>query len=79
MSMQTLQREFKNVPTDASLVRSSTNLSLNRLETVSEGDTVLSCNNPEVNLRKQVSGLTVIVPVLSLEGSPLMPCTPTKD
>jgi len=78
MSKQTLQREFKNVPTDASLVCSSTNLSLNRLETVSEGDTVLSRNNPEVNLRKQVSGLTVIVPVLSLEGSPLMPCTPAK-
>ena len=63
MNMQTLQPEFKNVPTDASLVRSSTNLSLNRLETVSERGIVLGCNNPEVNLRKQVSGLIVTVPV----------------
>jgi len=76
--MQTLQPKFKNVPTDASLVRSSTTLPLNRNESASVVEKVLSCNNPEVNLRKQVSGLTVIVPVLSLEGSPLMPCTPVK-
>jgi len=75
MNMQTLQREFKNVPTDASLVRSSTTLPLNRNESASVVGKVLSCNNPEVNLHwKRVSGLKVIVPVLSLKGSPLMPC-----
>jgi len=78
MSKQTLQREFKNVPTGAPLACSSTSTPLNRLETVSVASGILSCNNPEVGQRKQVSGLKVTVPVLSINGSPLMPCSLTK-
>jgi hypothetical protein len=50
MGEQTLQLKFKNVPTGTPLACSSTSLSLNRLETVSERDKVLGCNNPEVDL-----------------------------
>jgi len=78
MSKQTLQLKFKNVPTDTSLVCSSTTLPLNRNERASVVEKVLDCNNPEVNQRKQVSELKAIVPVLSFEGKPLMPCTQTK-
>lgn len=39
---------------------------------------LLSCNIPDVNQRKQVSGHKATVLVLSVEGKPLMPCTPTK-
>jgi len=70
MGKQTLQREFKNVPTGAPLACSSTTLPLNRNESASVVGKVLSCNNPEVGLREQVSGLKVIVPVLSITGSP---------
>ena len=78
MNMQTLQPKFKNVPTDASLVCSSTSTPLNRNESASVVSKVLSCNNPEVGLRKQTSGPKAIVFVLSVTGSPLMPCTPAK-
>ena len=78
MSKQTLQREFQNVPTGAPLACSSTTLPLNRDERTSVVGIVLSCNNPEVGQRKQVSGLKVTVPVLSITGSPLMPCSLTK-
>ena len=66
MSEQTLQSKFKNVPTGTSLACSSTSLSLNRDERTSEIGKVLGCNNPEVNLRTQASGLKVVVPVLSI-------------
>jgi len=78
MSKQTLQREFQNVPTGAPLTCSSTSTPLNRDERTSVASRVLSCNNPEVGQRKQVSGLKVTVPVLSINGSPLMPCSLTK-
>jgi len=78
MSKQTLQREFKNVPTGAPLTCNSTSTPLNRDERTSVASGILSCNNPEVGLRKRVSGRKVIVPVLSITGSPLMPCTPAK-
>ena len=78
MSKQTLQREFKNVPTGAPLACSSTSTPLNRDERTSVASRILSCNNPEMGLRKQVSGLKVTVPVLSITGSPLMPCSLTK-
>ena len=78
MSKQTLQREFQNVPTGAPLTCSSTSTPLNRDERTSVASRVLSCNNPEVGQRKQVSGLKVTVPVLSINGSPLMPCSLAK-
>ena len=77
--MQTLQREFKNVPTDASLVCSSTSCELNREETLSAHSKVLICNNPEVNQHQlQTGGLKVKVFVLNINGKPLMPCSITK-
>jgi len=80
--MQTLQLELKNVPTDASLVCSSTNSSLNRSESDSGMNNLkngkLDCNNPEVNQRAQTPGFKSIVFVLSISGKPLMPCTCTK-
>ena len=78
MSKQTLQLEFKNVPTGAPLACSSTTLPLNRDERTSVVGKVLSCNNPEVGQRKQVSELKATVPVLSINGSPLMPCSLAK-
>ena len=48
--MQKLQAKLKNVPRNTSLVPCSTNLLLNRKETLSATDIVLTCNNPEVNL-----------------------------
>jgi len=76
--MQTLQLELKNVPTDTSLVCSSTNLVLNRSESDSVQDKVLDCNNPEVNQREQTPGFKSILFVLSVTGKPLMPCTSAK-
>jgi len=76
--MQTLQLKFKNVPTGTSLVCSSTTLPLNRNESASVVGVQLGCNNPEVNQRSQVTGLKAVVPVLSINGSPLMPCSSAK-
>ena len=49
--MQKLQIELKNVPTDTSLVCSSTNSGLNKEEILSDQNKVLTCNNSEENLR----------------------------
>ncbi len=80
--MQTLQREFKNVPTDASLVCSSTSRALNREETLSAHGKVLICNNPEVNQPQQGGDSNLRVSnkvfVLSMSGKTLMPCKPQK-
>jgi hypothetical protein len=76
--MQTLQLKFKNVPTGTSLACSSTTLPLNRDERTSVAEKVLDCNNPEVNQRARTPGLKGIVFVLSIDGSPLMPCTYAK-
>jgi len=77
--MQTLQREFKNIPTDSSLVCSSISNELNKEETLSAHGKVLICNNPEVNLhQQQTGGLKAVVFVLNINGLPLMPCSKTK-
>ena len=77
--MQTLQRELKNIPTDASLVCSSISDELNREETLSAHSKVLICNNPEVNQHQlQTGGLKVKVFVLNINGEPLMPCSNAK-
>jgi len=54
--MQKLQVELENVPRDASLVPCSTSLQLNRDQSLSVVDTVLACNNPEVNHRQHTGG-----------------------
>ena len=55
--MQKLQAKLKNVPRNASQVPCSTNLLLNREETLSATDIVLTCNNPEVNQAAKADAL----------------------
>lgn len=77
--MQKLQLKLKNVPTDAPQVCSSTSGGLNRDESLSARGMVLSCNNPEVDQPQfHTGGLKTSVYVLSIEGKPLMPCSPAK-
>jgi hypothetical protein len=78
--VQTLQLKFKNVPADTSLVCSSTSSPLNSLETNSEKNIVLDCNNPEVTQQSNRTECktTKSVFVVSKSGRPLMPCKPRK-
>lgn len=77
--MQTLKRRTKkNTPTDAPQVRGNCGLSLNKEETLSVANSKTRFNNPEVDQRQQAGGLKANVLVLSLEGKPLMPCSPAK-
>ena len=78
--MQKLQVKLKNVPTNTSLVCSSTSLQLNKEETLSVVDKVLDCNNPEVNQVQQTErSLKAKVFVLNKQGKPLMPCSYAKS
>ena len=49
--MQKLQGKLKNIPRNTSLVPCSISSGLNKEETPSDQDKVLTCNNPEENLR----------------------------
>jgi len=83
--MQQFKVELKNTPTDASQVRSSVNLPLNRDQSLSVVDDPVSedkltLNNPEVNRVQQTErSLKSKVFVLSKQGNPLMPCTYAKS
>jgi len=82
--MQKFKEEFQNVPTNASLVCSSTNLMLNREDTLSASNrlerSTLTLNNPEVNRVQQTGrSLKVFVFVLNMQGIPLMPCSYAKS
>ena len=78
--MQKLQAKLKNVPRNASQVPCSTNLLLNREETLSATDIVLTCNNPEVNRVQQTERpVKSKVFVLNSQGKPLMPCSYAKS
>ena len=61
--MQKLQAKSKNVPTDASLVCSSTTLPLNKEETPSVAEKSLTCNNLEVNLLQHIGEQVLRLPV----------------
>lgn len=80
--MQKLQAKLKNVPKDAHQVLCSTNLLLNKEETLSATDIVLTCNNPDGDQsgsnQKQNTSVSVKVYVLNMRGMPLMPCSPRK-
>ena len=83
--MQKLSVESKNVPLDVQLflARSSTSLPLNKQDTVSVADGLkngrLTDNTPEGIQPEYTQGLKANkVYVLSIEGKPLMPCTPCK-
>jgi hypothetical protein len=78
--MQKLQAKFKNVPKDTSLVLCSTNCQLNKEDTLSVDDIVLTCNNPEENRVQQTErSLKAKVFVLNYDGKPLMPCSYAKS
>ena len=77
--MQKLGKKLKNVPTDTSLVCSSTSSSLNKVQRLSEKNMCYSHNSPEVNLPEYTQGHKAnYVYVLNIKGNPLMPCTPCK-
>jgi hypothetical protein len=78
--MQQLQGKLKNVPRNVPLVPCSTNSSLNKEETLSVKNKVLTCNNSEVDLPQHTEGqkVSVNVYVISKDGKPLMPTTPRK-
>ena len=76
--MQKLEVKLKNVPRNASPVSCSTNLSLNKDESLSVVSKVLAFNNPEVNQPQHIGGLKDIIYVLNINRMPLMPCSPAK-
>ncbi|OIQ06228.1 MAG: hypothetical protein COS36_04400 [Candidatus Altarchaeum sp. CG03_land_8_20_14_0_80_32_618] len=61
--------DFKNAPADASLVCSSVNCSLNREETLSVYDILLTDNIPEENQRSGRTGQDLQVPVLNMQAN----------
>lgn len=70
--MQQLQVELKNVPVDTSLVHCTTSSVLNKDDSLSVQNKVLTCTNPEVNLRQHTDGQNLrvsdIVYVLNQDG-----------
>ena len=72
------QRRKTNTPTNASQVRGNCDLQLNRDESLSVSSSKTCFNNPEVNQSQHTARLKTIVYVISIEGKPLMPCTPAK-
>ena len=80
--MQKLGKKLKNVPTDASLVCSSTSSSLNSVQRHSEKNVRCSHNIPEVNQPQCKEGqnlrVSVKVYILNMRGNPLMPCYPRE-
>ena len=83
--MQQFKAKLKYVPTDAPQVCSSTSTPLNRDESLSVASKVLTLNNLEVDPPQHKEGqssktfeVPAIVCVLSVEGKPLMPCSPRK-
>lgn len=72
------QRRKTNTPTSASQARGNCDLQLNKEETLSVASLKTCSNNPEVNQHQHTGGRKVIVYVLSIDGKPLMPCTPSK-
>lgn len=77
--MQKLKQRTKtNTPMDAPQVRSNCGLSLNKEETLSVADLKTCINNPEVDLSQHTAKPKAIVYVVSIDGKPLMPCTPAK-
>ena len=68
-----------NTPTDAPQVRCSVSTVLNKGESPSVRSKVRPCNNPDVDQSQRTGRpLQPFVYVLSVEGKPLMPCTPAK-
>jgi len=82
--MQKFKGKLKNVPRNTSLVPCSTNLELNRDQSLSVSgglkDSKLTLNNPEVNQVQQTErSLKAKVFVLNKQGKPVMPCSYAKS
>jgi hypothetical protein len=78
--MQKFKEKLKNTPEDTSLVLCSVNSQLNKEETLSVENIVLSLNNSEENQVQQTERpLKSKVFVLNYEGKPLMPCSYSKS
>ena len=77
-----LQAKLKNAPTDTSLVCSSVSSGLNKDESPSDQNIVLTCNNSEENHQQHRVGLDLrvlnTVYVLNKRGLPLMPTCQSK-
>jgi len=78
MEMQKLSGELKNTPTSTSLACSSVSSELNKEETLSVQNKLLTDNNSEENLQSGRTGQDLRVPVLNIRGKPLMPTTSGK-
>ncbi len=76
--MQKLSAKLKNVPRSTSPASSPTSKTLNKEETLSESSKVLTDNNSEENQRSGKSEQDSRVPVLNMQGKPLMPTKPQK-
>jgi hypothetical protein len=61
--MQKLQGELKNTPRNTSLVPCSVSSGLNKEETLSDQNKVLTCNNSEENLLQYIGEQNLIVSV----------------
>src|SRR3989344_8868319 len=76
--MQKLGKRNTYTPLDASQVRSSVVMSLNREEILSEHNLKTFSNTLDVNQQSGKTGQDLRVPVLNMRGKPLMPTTPAK-
>jgi len=78
--MQKFKEELKNTPKDTSLVLCSVNSQLNKDQSLSVENIVLSLNNPKENQAQQTERpLKSKVFVLNYDGKPLMPCSYAKS
>jgi len=71
-TQQKLSGELKNTPASTSLACSSVSSGLNREETLSVQDKVLTDNNLEENQQSGRTGQDLRVPVLNMRGKPLI-------
>ena len=80
--MQKLQEKLKNTPRNTSLVPCSVSSGLNKEETLSDQNKVLTCNNSEENQQQHRAGSDLrvlnVVYVLNKRGKALMPTCPSR-
>jgi len=76
--MQQLQAKLKNIPADASQVRCSISIALNKEEIPSVQSKVLTCNNLEGNLLQHIGEQNHKVSAgVYVTGVMEQPCTPS--
>jgi len=81
--MQKLQEKLKNTPRNTSLVPCSVSSGLNKEETLSDQNKVLTCNNSEENQQQHRAGSDLrvlnVVYVLNKRNQSLMPTCPSRN